>query len=437
MYKTERRSTVPPFKNPKYIQISLYVFLTSISIILFALLCMNLDQVKEALDTVVGVVAPFIYGFIIAYLVNPIMMRMEKYVLRFPENSKIGKRIKRPLSVTLGMIVFLLLLAVVVGLILPQVATSFKDLQSKITDYVAAAQNMADSFVREFPLFNGQYETLSEFLDVNEISADIKSIISNFSNLLATAADYVIAYGKQFVIEVTNALIGFIAAVYFLLAKERLISKAKKAAAAFLSRRHYVNLINLLRFTNRTVGGFIYGKIIDSIIIGCLTFILMSIFKMPFVLLISVIVGITNIIPYFGPFIGAIPSAFIVFIADPGMTVWFVLMIFLIQQLDGNIIGPKILGDSTGMTSLAVLVSITAAGGFFGFAGMILGVPAAAVLCVLFRQKTDSILRKKNASTDSADYFDNLPVRDFDTEPILIRKDETVPDSYDLPPSEK
>ena len=437
MYKTERRSTVPPFKNPKYIQISLYVFLTSISIILFALLCMNLDQVKEALDTVVGVVAPFIYGFIIAYLVNPIMMRMEKYVLRFPENSKIGKKIKRPLSVTLGMIVFLLLLSVVVGLILPQVATSFKDLQSKITDYVAAAQNMADSFVREFPLFNGQYETLSEFLDVNEISADIKSIISNFSNLLATAADYVIAYGKQFVIEVTNALIGFIAAVYFLLAKERLISKAKKAAAAFLSRRHYINLINLLRFTNRTVGGFIYGKIIDSIIIGCLTFILMSIFKMPFVLLISVIVGITNIIPYFGPFIGAIPSAFIVFIADPGMTVWFVLMIFLIQQLDGNIIGPKILGDSTGMTSLAVLVSITVAGGFFGFAGMILGVPAAAVLCVLFRQKTDSILRKKNASTDSADYFDNLPVRDFDTEPILIRKDETVPDSYDLPPAEK
>ncbi|MBQ3591357.1 MAG: AI-2E family transporter [Clostridia bacterium] len=315
------------------------------------------------------------------------------------------------------------------------IAASFKDLQSKITDYVAAAQNMADSFVREFPLFNGQYETLSEFLDVNEISADIKSIISNFSNLLATAADYVISYGKQFVIEVTNALIGFIAAVYFLLAKERLISKAKKAAAAFLSRRHYVNLINLLRFTNRTVGGFIYGKIIDSIIIGCLTFILMSLFKMPFVLLISVIVGITNIIPYFGPFIGAIPSAFIVFIADPGMTVWFALMIFLIQQLDGNVIGPKILGDSTGMTSLAVLVSITVAGGFFGFAGMILGVPAAAVLCVLFRQKTDSILRKKNASTDSADYFTNLPARDFDAEPIFIRKDEPMPDSYDLPPA--
>jgi predicted PurR-regulated permease PerM len=147
-----------------------------------------------------------------------------------------------------------------------------------------------------------------------------------------------------------------------------------------------------------------------------------------------VIVGVTNVIPYFGPFIGAIPSAFIVFIADPGMTLWFVLMIFLIQQLDGNVIGPKILGDSTGMTSLAVLVSITIAGGFFGFTGMILGVPAAAVLCVLFRQKTDNVLRHKNASTESADYYDNLPVRDFDNEPIFIRKDETIPDEYDLPP---
>ena len=421
-------------KNPKYMQIAMYVFLTAIAIILFTILCLNLDQVKMVWDKTTGVIAPFIYGFIIAYLVNPIMLRFEKYVLRFPEKSKIGKKLKRPLGVTLGMIVFMLILSVVVGLVFPQVASSFKDLESKITDYVTAAQNMADSFVREFPLFNGQYETLSEFLDVNEISADIKSVISNFSNLLAYAADYAIEYGKQFVIEVKNILIGVIAAVYFLLAKERLISKTKKAAAAFLSRRHYINLINLLRFTNKTVGGFIYGKIIDSIIIGCLTFIVMSLFKMPFALLISVIVGVTNIIPYFGPFIGAIPSAFIVFIADPGMTLWFVLMIFLIQQLDGNVIGPKILGDSTGMTSLAVLVSITIAGGFFGFTGMILGVPAAAVLCVLFRQKTDNVLRHKNASTESADYYDNLPVRDFDNEPIFIRKDETIPDEYDLPP---
>lgn len=426
-----------PIKNPKYKQIAVYVFCTSICIILFAMLCLHLSEVGAFLKKAVGVVSPFIYGFIIAYLVNPIMMRLEKHVLRFPAGSKWEKKLKRPLSVTLGMLVFLLILGVVVGLIIPQVGNSFKDLQSRITDYVAAAQTLADDFVRDFPLFNGQYENLSEFLDVNEISSDIKSIISNFSDLLATAADYVISYGKQFVIEVTNALIGFIAAVYFLLAKERLISKTKKAAAAFLPQRQYVNLIRVLRFTNQTVGGFIYGKIIDSIIIGCLTFLVMTIFQMPFTLLISVIVGITNVIPYFGPFIGAIPSAFIVFIADPPMTIWFLLMILVIQQLDGNVIGPKILGNTTGMTSLAVLVSITIAGGFFGFAGMILGVPVAAVLCVLFRQRTDSILRKRNASTHAEDYYNYPPQPDFTKEPIFFRRGDTMPESCRLPEEPK
>ena len=424
------------FKNSKYIQIALYVFLTSAAIILFALLCFHLSDVAAFFDKFFSVFSPFIYGFVIAYLVNPIMKKLEKHVLKFPETSKIGSKLKRPLSVTMGMIVFLLILSVVVGLVIPQVGSSFKDLQSKITDYVTAAQQLADDFVRDFPLFNGQYENLSEFLDVNEISTDVQTIIAKFSNLLGSAADYVISYGTRFVVEVKNVLIGFIAAVYMLLAKERLISKLKKFLAAFLSRRHYVNLIYLLRYTDKTVGGFIYGKIIDSIIIGILTFIVMSITKMPFPLLISVIVGITNVIPFFGPFIGAIPSAFIVFIADPIMTLWFLLMILIIQQLDGNVIGPKILGDSTGLTSLAVLVSITIAGGFFGFAGMILGVPAAAVLCALTRQKTDAVLREKNASTEPADYLDHLPPRDYDNEPIFLDKHAPVPEKYALPGEE-
>jgi len=421
------------FKNEKYLQIALYVFLTAAAVILFTVLCLHLEDAWSFAGRIMSVFSPFIYGFIIAYLVNPIMKKFEKYVLRFPEGFKWGDKIRRPLSVTMGMIVFLLILSFVVGMVIPQVVTSFKDLQSKITDYVAAAQKLADDFIRDFPLFNGQYENLSEFLDINEISTDLQSIIANFSNLLGSAADSVISYGTKFVVEVSNLLVGFIAAVYMLLAKERLIAKLKKFFAAFFSRRHYVNLIYLLRYTDKTVGGFIYGKIIDSIIIGILTFIVMSITKMPFPLLISVIVGITNVIPFFGPFIGAIPSGFIVFIADPGMTFWFLLMILIIQQLDGNIIGPKILGDSTGLTSLAVLVSITIAGGFFGFAGMILGVPAAAVICALTRQKTDAVLREKNASTEAADYLHHLPERDYDTEPIFLDKNEPVPERYALP----
>lgn len=424
---------MPSFKNQKYFQIALYVFLTAAAIILFTVLCLHLKEAGAFIGRITSVFSPFIYGFIIAYLVNPIMKKFEKHVLRFPESFRWGDKLRRPLSVTMGMIVFLLILTILVGLVIPQVVNSFKDLQAKITDYVAAAQKLADAFVREFPLFNGQYENLSEFLDVNEISTDLQSVIAQFSNLLGSAADYVISYGAKFVVEVKNLLLGFIAAVYMLLAKERLASKIKKFFAAVLSKRHYVNLVYLFRFTDKTVGGFIYGKIIDSIIIGILTFIVMSVTRMPFPLLISVIVGITNVIPFFGPFIGAIPAAFIVFIANPVMTLWFLLMILIIQLLDGNVIGPRILGESTGLTSLAVLVSITIAGGLFGFSGMILGVPAAAVLCALTRQKTDAILRAKNASENAEDYLHHLPERDYDNEPIFLDKNEPVPDRFDLP----
>jgi len=412
------------FKNQKYAQISFYVAIILCGVITFYLLISNLGNVKAFLDKFFNVLSPLIYGFIIAYLLLPFLRFCERKILRFRPDSVLGKKLKRPLSVLMSMIFFLVIVSVFVGLIVPQVGRSFMELQAQITNYVATAQNLVDMLIRDFPLFNGQYENLSEFLDVNEISTDLKSLISSFYHYLEMGANYIISYAGKFVIEVKNALIGVIVAVYFLLAKERLIAKAKKLLAAVCNRRHYLNLINLIRFTDKTVGGFIIGKLIDSIIIGLLTFVVMSIIKMPFTPLISVIVGITNIIPFFGPFIGAIPSAFIIFIAEPRMTLWFILMILIIQQLDGNVIGPKILGESTGMSSLAVLISITVAGGLFGVSGMILGVPAAAVICALVRQKTDKKLREKNAETSLDFYYNDPPVRDFKTESIFLQENE-------------
>lgn len=412
------------FKNQKYAQISFYVTIILCGVVTFYLLISNLGSVKAFFDTIFDVLSPLIYGFIIAYLLLPFMRFCERKLLCFKPDSVWEKKLKRPIGVLLSMIFFLVIVCVFVGLIVPQVARSFMELEAQISEYITAAQTLVDKLIREFPLFNGQYENLSEFLDVNEISTDIKSLISNFYYFLEMGANYIISYAGKFVIEVKNALIGVIVAVYFLLAKERLIAKAKKLLAAFLERRHYLNFIYLMRFTDKTVGGFIIGKLIDSIIIGLLTFVVMSIIGMPFTPLISVIIGITNIIPFFGPFIGAIPSAFIIFIAEPRMTIWFVLMIFIIQQLDGNVIGPKILGESTGMTSLSVLISITVAGGLFGVTGMILGVPAAAVICALVHQKTDSKLRAKNAVTDLEYYYNDPPVRDFNKETIFLEKDE-------------
>lgn len=412
-------------KNTKYAQISRYAVLVLFSVILFFLLISNLAGVKSFLDTVFTVLSPLIYGFIIAYILSPFQRFCEEKILRFRHGSKAEKRLKRPLSVLFSMLLLFLVLALLVGLVIPQVGRSFLELETQISVYITAAQNLVDKFIRDFPLFNGQYNNLSEFMDVNEISTDLKSLISTLYGYLESLGNQVLAYAGRFVIEVKNALIGTIVAVYLLLAKEKLIAKCKRIAAALLDRRRYLNLVYLMRFTNKTIGGFLLGKIIDSAIIGLLTFIVMSIVGMPFTPLISVIIGVTNIIPFFGPFIGAIPSAFIIFIAEPKMTLWFILMIFVIQQLDGNVIGPKILGDSTGLSALGVLVSITIAGGFFGFAGMILGVPAAAVICALVHQKTDARLRAKKAETELEYYMTDPPERDFEKEPIFIEKPQS------------
>ena len=412
-------------KNTKYAQISRYAVLVLFSVILFFLLISNLAGVKSFLDTVFTVLSPLIYGFIIAYILSPFQRFCEEKILRFRHGSKAEKRLKRPLSVLFSMLLLFLVLALLVGLVIPQVGRSFLELETQISVYITAAQNLVDKFIRDFPLFNGQYNNLSEFMDVNEISTDLKSLISTLYGYLESLGNQVLAYAGRFVIEVKNALIGTIVAVYLLLAKEKLIAKCKRIAAALLDRRRYLNLVYLMRFTNKTIGGFLLGKIIASAIIGLLTFIVMSIVGMPFTPLISVIIGVTNIIPFFGPFIGAIPSAFIIFIAEPKMTLWFILMIFVIQQLDGNVIGPKILGDSTGLSALGVLVSITIAGGFFGFAGMILGVPAAAVICALVHQKTDARLRAKKAETELEYYMTDPPERDFEKEPIFIEKPQS------------
>ncbi len=414
------------WKNHKYRAIALYALGVILICLSFFLIITNFSTISTFFKGIMNVLAPFIYGIIIAYLTNPLMKLLERKVLRFKPGSKWEKKVKRPLAVTLTFLIFGAIVTVIVWLIVPQVVKSFMELETQIESYVTAAQTIVDQFVRDFPLFNGQYETLSEFLDVNELTTDIKQLITNFSNYLEMAANYVLKYGSKFVIEVKNALIGIIAAVYLLLSKERLIAKLKRALAAILKRRHYLNLIYLMRYTDKTVGGFLIGKIIDSVIIGFLTLFVMNLAKMPFAPLISVIVGVTNIIPFFGPFIGAIPSAFIIFIADPSMTLWFILMIFVIQQLDGNVIGPKILGSSTGMTSLAVLVAITIAGGFFGFAGMIFGVPAAAVICALSRQFMEKRLRTKHMPTDLAYYMTDPPPRDYSKQTVILDSTEIV-----------
>lgn len=208
-------------------------------------------------------------------------------------------------------------------------------------------------------------------------------------------------------------LIGLIVSIYVLFGKERFSKHAKKLTYAFFDTHHANMILHLTKKSNQIFGGFIIGKIIDSVIIGVLCFICLTILDMPYTLLVSVIVGVTNVIPFFGPFIGAVPSSILILLEDPTKGLYFIIFIFLLQQLDGNVIGPKILGDSTGVSAFGVIFSILIGGGLFGFIGMIMAVPTYALAYYILMMLTEQRLEEKELPTE-LEYYDEFSYVDED-----------------------
>ncbi len=222
--------------------------------------------------------------------------------------------------------------------------------------------------------------------DINQIMTNLTEGILGFLN------------------EIFDFLVGIIVSIYVMYGRETFARQAKKIVYALFPPKKANLVLHLGNKTNEIFGGFIIGKIIDSIIIGILCFIILSIIKMPYTLLVSVIVGVTNVIPFFGPFIGAIPCSVLILLNDPMKGLYFIIFVFLLQQFDGNILGPKILGDTTGLSSFWVITAILFGGGLFGFAGMLLGVPTFAVIYYILQLVIESRLEQKNLPTNSRHY---------------------------------
>lgn len=386
------------------------------------------DLVK-AIRSLMGILSPFIWGLVISYLLVPSMMMYERklfrplvaYIKKRRPKVKLSKKLPRVLALILAEIVMLLLITALIYLIVPQVYDSISAIITNSPAYFESASKAIDNLLHDFPeiemyatkVFGNITETLTKWA-TNTLLPSMENIVTNITTGVFSVVK-----------AVYNIAIGMIVSIYILYNKEPFIAHYRKTLYCLFKPEKARKISSALRFADRTFMGFIVGKLLDSAIIGMICYVGCVVMRMPYDLLISVIIGVTNIIPFFGPFIGAIPSAFIIFIAEPKMTLWFILMIFVIQQLDGNVIGPKILGDSTGLSALGVLVSITIAGGFFGFAGMILGVPAAAVICALVHQKTDARLRAKKAETELEYYMTDPPERDFEKEPIFIEKPQS------------
>lgn len=349
--------------------------------ILFYVLLMNFGVVREKITMFFGVIEPFIVGFAVAYLLNTPVHFFERKVYR-------KLRWRRGLSIATVYLLVIVILVILIDMILPQVAESVVALINNLEGYLSNLSAWVDGLVMRFDLENAE--------GIDALMVSYEDLISRAAKMVSAAIPQLLNFGVAVGNGVVAAVTAFISSVYMLSGKSKLKRQIKSVLFALFATEKVERVLTISRRANAIFVGFINGKIIDSAIIGVLCFILCSIFRIPLALLISLIVGITNVIPFFGPFIGAIPSIMILLIVDPISALKFTVLVILLQQFDGNILGPKILGDSTGISAIWVLVAIVVGGGLFGFAGMLLGVPTFAVIYMLTKEYVEAKLAEKN-----------------------------------------
>ena len=344
--------------------------------IIFFFLIYRFDGFGSAISTLTGILMPFIYGAVIAYLLKPVCKTIENFLRRFiPERMK---GLISALSIALTILLGLLIIYALCMMIIPQLITSVTSLyytaQRNIARFVQWANHVEfiESNQQIMDLLNNAYDTLNTSVD-NLVKTKLLPSMQNILSGAAIGVLSVVTWAK-------NLVIGIIVAVYMLASRKRFVQQAKLVLYSVFKPVWAGRIIEEIQYADKMFGGFINGKIMDSAIIGVLCYIGCLIFKFPSALLVSVIIGVTNVIPFFGPFIGAIPATLLILIQNPIKALWFVLFVLVLQQLDGNIIGPKILGNTTGLSSFWVLFAILLFGGLWGFVGMIVGVPLFAVI---------------------------------------------------------
>ena len=344
--------------------------------IIFFFLIYRFDGFGSAISTLTGILMPFIYGAVIAYLLKPVCNTIENFLRRFiPERMK---GLISALSIALTILLGLLIIYALCMMIIPQLITSVTSLyytaQRNIARFVQWANHVEfiESNQQIMDLLNNAYDTLNTSVD-NLVKTKLLPSMQNILSGAAIGVLSVVTWAK-------NLVIGIIVAVYMLASRKRFVQQAKLVLYSVFKPVWAGRIIEEIQYADKMFGGFINGKIMDSAIIGVLCYIGCLIFKFPSALLVSVIIGVTNVIPFFGPFIGAIPATLLILIQNPIKALWFVLFVLVLQQLDGNIIGPKILGNTTGLSSFWVLFAILLFGGLWGFVGMIIGVPLFAVI---------------------------------------------------------
>ena len=394
-----------PYKR-RYLYLMVSIFCAiSLSILVFFLLD-RLQGVEEALRKLSQTLAPFIYGGVLAYLLRPMCNFYENLFQKFLPNSmkKMANTLAVLLSLVSGILIVYALIIMIAPALYDSVRSLWRSLPDKVNQFLLWAQATFGEDEELLHLFSTSYAKLYKELE-NWAQTTIMPQVSNIVSGVGSSVYKILLF-------LYNLLLGLIVACYLLGSRKKFARQSVMIVRSVMSPKWAELFLNEVAFIDRMFGGFIDGKILDSAIIGVLCYIGCAIFNFPNALLISVFVGITNVIPYFGPFIGAIPSIFLILIEDPVKAIWFGIFILALQQLDGNVIGPAILGDRTGLSSFWVLFAIILFGELWGIAGMVVCVPLFAVIYDIVKKLVRRGLNKKNQieiwEKYKADYPDDI-----------------------------
>lgn len=417
--------------NKKYTTIAIYSLIVLAVGVLFVVFVFKFDSISNGFSWVGAVIAPVLCGVIIAYILNPLMMLLEnklfgklksgvppksalpKKLLEIEEKSpekaaafekKRARRRKSLARVLSVILTYVILFAVLVGIavaVVPSVATSLVDLAEKLPDYLKQAETFLNDFFKDNPQIS---QIL--FKEFTNISDALRKFVSNLDpNIINNVGSSVWNFLLSLIMGLKNVVLGLIIAIYLLYSKERLLAQSKKILFAFIKNERCERLFTGLNKCNNIFKKYIISNLLDSMIVFVFMVIGMFAMGMPYQMLISAICAVTNLIPFFGPFIGAIPSGILILLVDPSKVIWFALFVLILQQCDGNIIKPHLFGETMGLPAIWVLVSIIVGGGLFGIPGMLLGAPVFAVIYLLFAEFVSGKLRKKNLPSETEPYF--------------------------------
>lgn len=399
-----------PFRwDKKYLYWGITAFCVIAAAILFYMALRFLPSLGSALSTLLGILSPFIWGMVICYLLAPFMRLVEKKLFTplarklYKKNKKSdGSRFARSMSVLLSELVLLAVLTALVFLIIPQIYSSLQTIVASSSMYIDTFSRWLQQLLEDFPEIEHYASQLLGEVNTSFINWIQQTVLPELGSLISnvTSGVYYVLLG------IYNLVIGIIVSVYVLSNLEQFGASAKRILYSIFSVEMAKKIMEGLDFTDRTFMGFINGKLLDSAIIGLICYIVCALLQMPYALLVSVIVGVTNVIPFFGPFIGAVPSALIILLVDPFKCLIFIIFIIILQQLDGNVIGPNILGNSVGINGFWVMFSIIIGAGFFGFWGMLLGVPVFVVIYAAINSSVTRKLKRSDLPWEAADYED-------------------------------